>query len=764
MLETLAAVVFVGVTSSLIGQALCCPSGTAGWSPLAPGVGFAALIVLASLAVRLPGRSITSLALIVLATAAAAGWLWRRIDTRPPALWALPVTLTTLAASIPFLSNGRVGLLGVSFNNDLANHLIWTEGLRSVALAAVHPVPTFYPLGPHALVASLSAAGIETDAGFVAVLMAVPVLTALAALAALDDVPTPLRLVLAPLVGLPYLGAAYYAQGAFKETIQALLVALFALVLRDVALRPRRAPIRAALQLGLIVAAAVFNYSYYGLVWFLAIAATWMAFELGWMLLRGSRAEIGRAVRALVVPTLVAAAVTLVALVPELPRIIGLFDELAVSPSRSGAIEVSNIGNLAGPISPFETLGIWVRDDFRFAPSHLFRAGMLSGLALGVAVFGGLWWLRRRDTAVPAAVAVCALVYLFIRARGESPYVVAKALVVPAPLIMLMGTRALLSGRARDFVRRDGHRLRLAVAAVFVVTAIASSLLVLRSALVGPGDHGSELASLRSKLEGRSTLFLGYDDFFAWELRGVPVSSPIAQSRFPVQLRPEKPWAYGEPLDFDSVQPAYLDHFAFVITTATGYASRPPPNFRPVRSTRSYRVWQRFGPTPSHEVLAEDPAPGVALDCRGRNGRRLSRRKGNAIVMAPPVLASGPPGLLAGTSATVPVNLPAGWWDLSVQYTSVHPVSVEAAGGERFGLPANLDRPGPFWPLGRVKTSPADSRRGLRISVATEALIDSPAHVASFGQIVALPAEGGPAATPLRTACGRYVDWYKLEA
>lgn len=757
VLGTLIAATFVGLASLLVGQAVLDLTGETSWSWLAPALGLATLIVLASLAVRLPGGGHVSLAVLVLVAGAAAVRLRRRAR-RPRGVGVVVGAITLLGTGIPFLANGRVGLLGVSFNNDLAVHLAWAEHLRSPALAGLYDLPPGYPLGPHALVASIGAVGIGTDLTFVGLLIAVPIVTALAALSALEDVPRPLRIMVAPLVGLAYLTAAYYAQGAFKETIQALLVLTFALALRGALERFETAGARAAVPLGLLAAACVYNYSYYGLGWLLATTGIWVALEAVAGRPRLRLSTLLRDRRLLLSPALVASAVVLVALLPELPRVLALFEELSLSPAAEGAIAVDNIGNLAGPISSFEAFGLWPRDDFRFSPPDLFRGGMLAAVGLGVAIFGGLWWLRRRDLSVPAAVASCALVYLTVREGGESAYVVAKALVVPAPLIMLMGGRALLQGRA---LLRDSGLVRLGVASVFVGGAGWSSFLALESALVGPREHGAELGSLRPLLEGRDTLFLGYDDFFAWQLRGVPVSNPATFSRVsPVLLRPEKPWAYGEPFDFDSVQPRYLDRFDFVVATRTSYASRPPSNFRWVRDTASYRVWRRQGPTTPRAVLSEDPAPGATLDCSSPEGKELSRRAGRAGVTGTPVVGKGPASLGSGRSASIALDLPPGDWDVSLQYTSPHALSVSSPGGRTAKLPANLDRPGPFWPLGPVRS--AGGNAGLTVSVASAPLLRPPSHVASIGAVVAMP-RAAPEVVSLRRACGRYVDWYELD-
>ena len=96
--------------------------------------------------------------------------------------------LALLVASIPFIANGRVGILGVGLvNDDMASHLLIADWLERRGSA---PMPVLihqgYPVGPHALVAGLSeglgAGLIEVFAGLT---LAIPALTALVAFEAL---------------------------------------------------------------------------------------------------------------------------------------------------------------------------------------------------------------------------------------------------------------------------------------------------------------------------------------------------------------------------------------------------------------------------------------------------------------------------------------------------------------------------------------------------------------------------------------------------
>ncbi|HEV7882175.1 MAG TPA: hypothetical protein VGO81_01330, partial [Solirubrobacteraceae bacterium] len=180
----------------LIGEVVCRLAGWRPWSWLSGAVGIAVLLVIGAAGAGLPGRATTSFALVAaLAAASAASIAWsdraRAVALVRRALEPGLLAGFVLAATlVPFLANGRIGLLGPSVNNDMRYHLWAAE-----YLLAGRPVPEYvlgggYPLGPHGLVAALAAGlGGGVESGFVALLMAVAVLTAFAARAILVDVP-----------------------------------------------------------------------------------------------------------------------------------------------------------------------------------------------------------------------------------------------------------------------------------------------------------------------------------------------------------------------------------------------------------------------------------------------------------------------------------------------------------------------------------------------------------------------------------------------
>jgi hypothetical protein len=765
MIEILALWAFTLAACILLGEAVCRLAGLRRWSWLSGAVGISVLLVLGAAGTILPGRPTSAFVLIAALTAAAAFWIaWSdRRDLRQLVLRGLdPLLLAggVLAATlVPFLANGRAGLLGPSFNNDSRFHIWAAEYLATGQSPPQYVLGGGYPLGPHELVATLaSGLGTGVSAGFVALLMIVPVLTAFAARAVLTDVPRPWALCIALMTGMTYLLASYYAQAAFKESLQALFVLALAVTLRELLAERRTGP-RAAPLPALLAAGSLLTFSYPGLAW---LAGTALLAGAGMLAVhrRSLRRDAVRSVIRRALPTLgVLALVVIAALGPQLGRVVDFFDQLSLSPSSRGVIVATNIGNLVKPLSAFEALGIWFREDFRFTPGGAVQTDVLTALALVVAVYGALWWLFKRELVVLAAAVVSGLLYLLLR-EGESSYLAAKALVILSPFPVLLGGRALLARRARAGPAL--RALRVTAAVVFLGAAAWSSFLALRNAQVAPTAHERELVSLRPLLKDKDVLFLGYDDYIGWRLFGArALNPPIEDRQFPLR----KNFVEGQSLDFDSFPPDRLDRYAYVVTTRSAYASTPPPNFDLVRRTRSYDIYERIALTPRTELLPEGVAPGAVLDCGGNpRDRRLARRPGRALVRPAPVVVQAPVGLGAGFTVGAELRLPsAGRWELSLQYASPQVLTLSTNTGQGWRMPPNLDRLGPYWRAGDVRTRGATTLRlAIHLDRVAPSILTADSQFAPLGRIAAVRTDRPARWVPLRRACGRYVDRYAL--
>ena len=758
------AVIVLG--SVLLGYAVCTAcGGTAARWWAAPAVGLASLIVLTGAAIKLPGHATTAGVVTLIVLAGAAGLIVRRGLPRVRLLDSVVVVLPLIAASLPFIASGRIGLPGVSLDNDTDLHLLWAEGLRSSQMAKLWHPANGYPLGPHSLVATVgSALGSSLDLVFTGLELAVVAIVALVAAGLLANSSLLKRILVALLCSLPYLVAAYYGEGAFKETIMAALLLAFVVHMEQVqslwaeAGWSRRW--RVLIPALLLAAGAFYTYSYVGLAWFGLALGLWAIAGLvrnpgavrRWTAWSRWRAAIPGGLGIVVLGGIIVA--------PVAGQTLSFYSSVGTSPSGGGAIPATALGNLIGKLSPYEMFGIWTSTDFRRLPANVFHAGEFAAFALAVALFGVLWSLRHRKLLLPAAAGAAVLIW-WRADRTQSPYVSAKALVIAAPLIMALAVRGLLAARVQSFW---GQAVRLALAAVFTGLAAYSSYQVLRNEPVQAPEAARELASFQRTIGSSTVLFLGDDDFAPWQLRPAAVSalSPNTPRLNPPAARPNKPYVAAQPLDFDSIDPPDLDHYRYVITTSTPYASQAPANFRLVASEPMYALWQRTGPTIPRLVIEPPGAPGAVLDCRSAAGRRLQRASGEASITTRPVLLSGP-AFAAGGSGAAQLPLPTGQWEVSVQYVSSFDVRI-AAQGKNWTMPAYLGRVGPVFPVGSVTGRGAGAPVTMTFHSARPSSITGTGDLlySAFPVIAATRIPQAQRIVPLREACGQYVDWYRL--
>ncbi len=545
MIATYAAVLAVCLASLAIGGAAIALCGQRSWSWLSPAVGLALLCAICWGTVRLPGHGTCSAIAVLAITLASLLYLRGRTGGLRTAFnVGAPVALIALAAaSIPFIVEGHFGILGTGFNPDMSQHLLAADRLAGGRGSQL--LRQGYPLGPHAIVVALKQGlGIGLVEGFSGLTVSVVVLSALTALAAFAALEPLRRLGGALLVGISYPVASYFAQGDFKETMQALFVLAFALSLRQIS-RPQRneewlgRPLR-MLPPALLAVGSVYTYSFPGLTWLLGAAAIWGLAEFALTHKqaagRADRADTGGGARSQATgstsslgrnPAILALLVFAVLTAPEIGRMIDFRHFETFNPSGPG------LGNLFGQISPFEALGIWPSGDFRLAPGNgaVPALGYYLAILYALALFGyGLIWCwRRRETAILSTLAAATLAYLAARIAG-TPYTAAKAIEIAAPVAMLTILLPLL-GKAKVGQLSAPRKRRRAgfAAALFVCAAGACSLLALANAPIGPTSYSPALAELRPLVTSGSTLVLAPSGLLAdqhgvpfldWELRG----------------------------------------------------------------------------------------------------------------------------------------------------------------------------------------------------------------------------------------------------
>jgi hypothetical protein len=556
---TYAAVLAVCGASLAIGQAAIALCGVRRWSWLSPAVGLALLCVVCWGTVRLPGEGTLSAVVVLLLVVLSVAYLWGRLrDGGGVLLLGVPVALAALlATALPFIAEGHFGILGTSFNPDMSQHLLATDRLA-------HGDPSQllrqgYPLGPHSIVVALNKGlGIGVVQGFTGLTIAVAVIASLTALAAFREQPPWLAVPAALVLGLTYMVASYFAQGSFKETMQALFFLAFVLALREVSRNTdwRELPLR-LVPAALLAVGSVYTYSFPGLIWLGAAFVVWAILE-----------------RALPLrPALFGLGVFAVLIAPEIGRMIDFHSFETFDPNGPG------LGNLFGQISPFEGLGIWPSGDFRLSPGDgaVPALGYYAGAAFAtiLLVYGLVLCWRERERALIAGLTAAALAYAAAR-LGGTPYTAAKAIEVGAPLAVLVILLPLL---------------RRPVAWLYLAAAAGCSLLALANAPIGPTSYSPALTGLRGDVGEGPTLVLASrklladehgTPYISWELRGgrVCIETPEeANDHAPSGVR-------------------------FVVTESS---VRPFPDLRRARVSSPYILWERA------VVRGRSPCPLIAV-------------------------------------------------------------------------------------------------------------------------------------------------------
>lgn len=786
MLAVVSAVALVLVSSGLLGTAILALTGGRTGGPLAAPVGFAALLTVAGICIHLPGGATSCEAVLLVLLLIALGCVaFRRAH---PAGWTVALAaVALLLAMIPFAAEGRAGLLGVGINDDMSEHLLAAWTLQGhAALGSDKLISSGYPIAPHALAAVISkATGISLEHAFTGLILAVPALLALAAAAVIPNSSRSARSLAGLAVGFCYLQAAYLVQASFKEPIEALILVAFVAALGGLD-RARTTNRLSLVPLAVLAASSVYVNSYLGVLWpggtllVLAVAHTALA--------RRRRVALIAQLRPWASALGIGGTAFVLLILPELSRMIS-FSHSAYNQEGSTVF-----GDLLHRLPPLEGVGIWPRLDFRFDVPLASIGGVLGLIAVGALVASLVRSARRGDFILPSALLMSAIV--FAATSSGSPYTAAKALTIAAPLVTLILVRELLVLWRTGRRMISPERLSATVIGVLLIVGAYSDLEVLRDGPVGPASHSGQLASFRRTIGRDPTLFLGADDYVHWELRGADVATPpeplYASAVVPLRHGKAQPDPSGRTgrsaatssrfagvglaFDFDSVPTAWLDRFTYAILPRSGYADPAPANWQLVRSTASYQLWRRVGQTLPYQTLDAIDNPGAFLRCGAPAGRALASQTGIALTEPPPVVGPraawrGAVGY-AGRSAHQALHLGTGSWLISLQYDSVEPISVTAA-GLRAVLPANLEPLGPDWYAGTLHLArPAR----VRVTVRYHSLpylgrvlgafgltrAPAPTGIEPLGRVTASRPSSDDRLIPLSRACGRYVDRYRL--
>jgi hypothetical protein len=749
------------LASLLVGRAVLLLLGRRQASFLEGAVGIATLVLVCTIAIRLPGEETASLlASGVLVIGSLVFLLVRRESVLGPAVGvAVPVALLAgLLASVPFIASGQIGIPGVGLNNDMAMHLVDTEYLLDNSRPEPVAIINGYPMGPHSLVATVvSLLGTEPLPGWLGLLLAGPVLIGITSLAVLRELPAGRRILAATLVSVAYLTASVFGIAGFKELLAGMFLIAFALGLREIE-RSDDGRVAILIGLALIAAAMVPVYSFPGLGWLGITGGLWVIAHLVHARIEDGPGGASALVRRSLPIAGPAIGVLVLVGLTQLPK--------AIDFAQSGAV-----GNVAGTdsklryaVSPFETLGIWPSGNWLLSTTDLSSAWIFAVIGMAGLAFGLVWWMQKRDFGVPAAVLSGVAIYAYLRwVRDGGLYIQAKAVVVPASLVMLLVLFALFAP--------GGGRLKRGFAVVFVALAAYSSFLALRDVVVAPDHRFHEQAEFRDEIGGARVLSLTSDRFADYGLRPAEVSSPAfnAEIRVPSQVTKDQ----RLPIDFDSVPFNVLNQFPYAVTTSAVYQSQAPPGWELADETESYKLWKRIGETPSISILYEEARPGRVFRCQNPKLAAFLGGGGEPLIWPRPVIAKrlyweqdGEPNneVPPGGEASQQISLPRGDWELSIQYASpVSGIEVEAPGlsedlpsGVEAAIPFRPDQ-GPYWTVGTV-----DGGGKIELTVKADELntlqkllgVDAPAVI---GNVTAVQTEGIHL-NPLASSCGLYVD------
>jgi hypothetical protein len=767
------------LASLLVGRALLLVLGRRTATFLEGAVGIALLMFVESLAIRAPGHEKTSAVIgIVLVLAALVFLIVREESIFGPAVGiALPVALlAVLVASFPFIASGHLGIPGVGLNNDMASHLIYAEYLLDPSRLKPPGIVIGYPIGPHSVAATVATLiGSEPLRGFIGLLVALPPLMAITSLAAFRELPLGRRILGALLVSGAYLTASVLGIAGFKELLAAMFVIAFALGLREIE-RSDEGRVAIVIGLAVITAGMVAAYSYPGVIWLGITLVVWIVAELVRARIDGppgaARALVRRA-RPIAIPALILLVLFGLALLPR-----------AIDFARSGAWETITQTNskLRYVVSPLESLGTWPSGEWLLGTHDVSSFWIFGAIGLAALAFGLVWWIGRRDLAIPSALIAAVAVYVGTQIINTGLYVQAKAVVIPASLVMLIVTFALFSP--------GGGWPKRIFAVVFVAIAAYSSFLALRDAVIAPDNRFHELQSFRDDVAGQRVLSLTSDRFADYGLRTAEVFSPAANAEYRVE--PQVTKSQRLPIDFDSVPARVLNQFNYAVTTSAAYQSQAPPGWTLLKSTASYELWKRTAVTPPIAILYEEARPGRVYHCKNPKIGTFLNAGGTLLTWQPrPEIAkrlywrAAPSGgvlpegsvsaakqapvdnsLAPGETASQSIRLPPGHWILSIQYVSpVTGITVRAPGLEQH-LPAGVDaaipyRPdqGPYWPVGEINST------GQRITLSVQADdvngfqkllgVDAPAVI---GNLTTVAAGGFKTAPNTAASCGLYVD------
>lgn len=582
--------------------------------PLVPGAGLCGLIVATQLTTAWSWSAPATLPVAV--TLGIAGAVAARARLRGLRLdgWAAAAAIATLCVTgAPVVLSGQATFAGYTVLADTSVHVAGADALLEHGrdFSALPPSSyqgalvsyyngSAYPAGAPTALGTISRLAGEDPLWVFAPFMALLLGQLTLALYGLAGTALPsgaLRAVVAAVAAQSAIVVTYALQGSIKEVGATSLVALLAaLVPWYVARRRAGAGPRAVVVLAVVTAAATAVVG--------AVALTWTAPLLAVAIAAGARgaAKRGRAdvwVSGVIVALLVAAF--------SVQTLNGLSTYLDVT--NSGRTPEARTGNLKQPLSPAQSLGIWLRGDHRDRPDgpRLPATIALQALLAAVALAGAVLLARRRIWAPLLYFAVMAAATVLLASQGTDfsdakTYMIAS----PAPLfVALLAAALVLRDRQRTAVVRVSA---VGVSAAIVLGVVASNALAYREASLAPRERFVELADIADRFAGQGpALTPEYEEFGKYVLRALAPESPVEgwRSRELELANPDAPPnLLGVSVEVGQLADGYVRQFPLIVQRRGFAESRPPAGYRRVYAGRWYDVWRRDDRISVLEVLS----------------------------------------------------------------------------------------------------------------------------------------------------------------
>ncbi len=562
-------------------------AGTRLPGPLLAPVGLALMIVVANAATYWEQTAQLATPLVIAGALLGSVLARERLRGLVPDLWpALAAAGVFATFAAPVVLSGEASFTGYTLLGDTAVHFVLVDRLAEHGrdLAGLAPssyraalrdyFASAYPLGTHsALAAVRPLVGQDVAWVFQPFLAFLSAMTALAIYTLLGSLSMvkPARAAIAFLGAQPALVYAYALQGGIKEiaTVFAinLVFALAPLVLAA------RGGVRFLVPLAVVTAAGMAVIGLAFVLWLgplLVALALVIAIRRGSAWLRPTAREAG----------------FLVSLVCVLSIPVILQAGNYLDSAQDAVTTQSEFGNLLGPLRKVQAIGIWPTGDFRFElnPSNETGAYVLIGVAIGAALIGLAWALRRRALFILLWVAASAIAWTYVTWRG-SPWADAKALAIVSPTIVvvsLLGCFALFE-RARW--------LGAAAAGAVAFGVLWSNALGFHDARIAPRDRLHELQTLGERLDGRGPVL--YTEFEEYGKHFLRKADPTGWSESFQDGTPSG--IAGTYVDLDRIPVNYLVRYPTLVLRRSPARSRPPVPFRLAGQTRHYEVWRRVG-------------------------------------------------------------------------------------------------------------------------------------------------------------------------